>query len=34
VIETRRGGRVVRTFGVYRAYGFRGAPPATGATRF
>jgi len=26
VVEIRRGGRVVRTFGVYRGYGFRGVP--------
>jgi undecaprenyl-diphosphatase len=34
VHETRRGGRVVRTFALYRAYGFRGAPRADGPARF
>jgi undecaprenyl-diphosphatase len=34
VHETRRGGAVVRTFALYRAYGFRGAPPAAGPARF
>jgi 4-amino-4-deoxy-L-arabinose transferase-like glycosyltransferase len=32
--EVRRGGRVVRTFAVYRGYGFRGVPPHEGPTTY
>jgi undecaprenyl-diphosphatase len=34
VVEIRRGERVVRIFSLYRGYGFRGAPSATGPIRF
>jgi undecaprenyl-diphosphatase len=34
LVETRRGGRVVRTFAVYRAHNFRGAPRPTGPVTY
>lgn len=33
-VEVRRGGRVIRTFTLYRGYGFRGAPAPAGPVRF
>jgi undecaprenyl-diphosphatase len=34
VVEITRGDTVIRTFSLYRAYGFRGAPTAAGRTRY
>jgi hypothetical protein len=34
-VEVRRGGQTIRTFALYRGYGFRGAPgPPEGPVRF
>jgi undecaprenyl-diphosphatase len=33
-LEVRRGERVIRTFTLYRGYGFRGTPPPAGPARF
>ncbi len=34
LVEVRRGGRVVRTFALYRGYGFRGFGPPSGPTTY